>query len=101
MIIVGADGEEATVVGGALTTSGGGGGGGGGPATIADGADVTEGAVAHAVVAAGAAGTVSAKLRRLTTDLSALSAKIPALGSRTGNSLPVVIASDQAAVASE
>ena len=42
VIIVGADGEEATVVGGALTTSGGGGGGGGGPATIADGADVTE-----------------------------------------------------------
>ena len=40
--------------------------------TIADGADVTEGAIADAVVAAGAAGTVSAKLRRLTTDLDAV-----------------------------
>lgn len=39
-------------------------------ATIADGSDVAEGAVADAVVAAGAAGSVSAKLRRLTTDLS-------------------------------
>ena len=47
------------------------GGGGGGASTIADGADVTEGAIADAVVAAGAAGTVSAKLRRLTTDIDA------------------------------
>ncbi len=54
------------------------GGTGGGPATVADGADVTEGAIADAVVAAGASGTVSAKLRRLTTDLSALLAKLPA-----------------------
>jgi hypothetical protein len=44
---------------------------GGGAATIADGADVAEGATTDAVVAAGAAGTVSAKLRRLTTDLDA------------------------------
>ncbi len=40
--------------------------------TIADGADVTLGALADAVVAAGAAGSISAKLRRLTTDLDAL-----------------------------
>lgn len=53
----------------------GGGGGGGGAVTIADGADVTQGAVADAVVAAGAAGTLSAKTRRLTTDLAALLAK--------------------------
>lgn len=46
-------------------------GSGGGPATIADGADVAEGATTDAVVAAGAAGSVSAKLRRLTTDISA------------------------------
>ncbi len=39
---------------------------------IVDGADVAEGATADVVVAAGAAGTVSAKLRRLTTDLDAL-----------------------------
>lgn len=40
--------------------------------TLVDGADVTQGAIADASVAAGAAGTVSAKLRRLTTDLDAL-----------------------------
>lgn len=47
---------------------------GGGAATIADGADVAEGATTDAAVAAGAAGTVSAKLRRLTTDLTAFMA---------------------------
>jgi hypothetical protein len=47
-------------------------GGGGGAVTVADGADVAEGAVADAAVAAGAAGTVSAKLRRVTTQLGAL-----------------------------
>lgn len=51
---------------------GGGGGGGGGAVTVADGADVTQGANADAVVAAGAAGTVSAKLRRLTTDIDSI-----------------------------
>lgn len=49
-----------------------GGGGGGGAVTVADGADVTQGAIADATVAAGATGTVSAKLRRLTTDISAI-----------------------------
>jgi len=36
------------------------------PVTVADGDDVAQGALADAIVAAGAAGTVSAKLRRLT-----------------------------------
>ncbi len=45
---------------------------GGSAATIADGADVSEGATTDAVVAAGAAGTVQAKLRRLTTDIGVL-----------------------------
>lgn len=36
------------------------------------------GAVADAVVAAGAEGSVNAKLRRVTTDLAAMSAKLPA-----------------------
>lgn len=71
-------------------------------ATIADGADVAEGAVADAVVAAGAAGTVSAKLRRLTTDLDAnktsvasIDTKTPAVGQTTKSaSSPVVLASD-------
>ena len=43
----------------------------GAAATIADGADVTQGAIADAVVVAGAAGTLSAKFRRLTADLGA------------------------------
>lgn len=65
-------------------TGTGGGGGGGGAATIADGADVTQGAIADAVVAAGAAGTLSAKLRRLTTDIGAMLAQLPAtLGIKT------------------
>lgn len=42
---------------------------GGNAVTIADGADVTQGAIADVAVAAGAAGSVSSKLRRLTTDL--------------------------------
>jgi hypothetical protein len=41
-----------------------------GGVTVADGADVAEGAVGDAVVDAGASGTLSAKLRRLTTDLA-------------------------------
>lgn len=47
-----------------------GGGSGSSAVTIADGADVALGAVADAVAAAGDAGTVSAKLRRLTAQLS-------------------------------
>jgi hypothetical protein len=45
-----------------------GGGGGGGAATVADGADVAEGAIADAAVTAGAAGTISAKLRSISRD---------------------------------
>lgn len=58
-------------------------GGGGGAATIADGADVAEGATTDAVVAAGAAGTVSAKLRRLTTDMGVLAAASPTAATTT------------------
>jgi hypothetical protein len=79
-----------------LVATGTGGGGGGGAVTVADGADVTQGALADAVVAAGASGSISAKLRRLTTDLSALLAKLPAaLGITTSaGSLSVAPASD-------
>lgn len=45
-------------------------GGGGGAATIADGADVAEGATADAAATPGSTGTVSAKLRLLTAMLS-------------------------------
>lgn len=56
------------MVGGAglPTGTGGGGGSGGGAVTIADGADVAEGAVADAAATAGSTGTVSAKLRTIT-----------------------------------
>lgn len=68
-------------------------GGGGGAATIADGADVTQGALADAVVAAGATGSLSAKLRRLTTDLDALNAKVTAV-----NTGAVVLAAGAATI---
>lgn len=47
------------------TLNGSSGGGGGGAATIADGADVTEGAIADVAVTGDNSGTVSAKLRGL------------------------------------
>lgn len=59
-----------------LVTSGGG-GGGGGASTIADGADVNAGAIADAVVAAGAAGSLSAKFRALSRDTGALTESAP------------------------
>lgn len=54
---------------GAMLTSGGG-GGGGGASTIADGADVAEGATTDAAVTAGSAGTISGKLRQISADIS-------------------------------
>lgn len=45
--------------------------GGGGAVTIANGADAAEGSTTDAAVAAGAPGSVSSKLRRLTADLAA------------------------------
>ena len=46
---------------------------------VADGDVVTIGAIADAAVAAGAAGTLSAKIRRITTDIDAIMADIAAL----------------------
>lgn len=94
-IIVGSDGEPADVVAGALQTSG---GGGGGAVTVADGADVTQGAIADAAVAAGAAGSVGAKLRRISADIGTLvGSLLPAsLGQKAkAASLAVTLASDQ------
>lgn len=48
------------------------GGGGGGAVTIADGADVTQGAIADAAATAGSTGTLSAKLRLMTTQLGTI-----------------------------
>lgn len=56
------------------------GGGGGGAATIADGANVVEGAVADAATSAGAAGTISAKLRKVTTDTDSIATVTGATG---------------------
>lgn len=64
-------GQKIAVIANPSGTPSGGGGGGGGAVTIADGADVTEGAIADAASTAGGAGTVSAKLRRLTAQLPA------------------------------
>ncbi len=61
-IVVNADGS--------INTSGG--GGGGGAVTVADGADVTQGAVADTASTAGGVGTLSAKLRLMTTQLGTL-----------------------------
>jgi hypothetical protein len=53
-----------------------GGSSGSGASTVADGADVALGAVADAIVEAGAPGTVSAKLRRVTQGLEDLKSLI-------------------------
>lgn len=65
--------------------------------TVADGANVVEGATADAAATAGGTGTLSAKLRRLTAQIAA---QLPAaLGQGTmAQSLTVVVASDQSAV---
>lgn len=57
--------------------------GGGSAVSVADGADITQGAIADAAVVAGAAGTISAKLRRVTTDLDAVKTSVASLDSKT------------------
>lgn len=82
-----------------LNTSGSG-GGGGGAATIADGADVTQGAIADAAASAGGTGTLSAKIRKISADVGSILTNTPAVGQTTMSaSSPVTIASDQTAVA--
>ena len=74
------------------------GGGGGGAVTIADGADVAQGALADAAVVTDAAGTISGKLRGL---VKWAYERMPAsLGQKLmASSFPVTIASDQTALA--
>jgi hypothetical protein len=87
----------------------GGGGGGGGAVTVADAADVAQGAIADASVVAGATGTISAKLRRISADIgSLLSSGIKATnfpttadtnsGNKSASTLRVVLATDQPAL---
>lgn len=76
------------------------GGAGGGPVTIADGADVTLGARADAP-AANDTGTFSLMsfIKKISGGITTLVGKIPGLGVATSaNSLPVVIASDDAQI---
>lgn len=65
------------------------GGGGGGAVTIADGADVTQGAIADAPASAGGTGTLSAKLRLMTTELNSIATSVasatPAGSANIGN----------------
>lgn len=57
--------------------------GGGVAGTTADGADVTQGAIADAAVAAGASGTVSAKLRAISRDIGTLNTALATGATRT------------------
>lgn len=69
------------------TGFGGGGssGGGGGAVTIADGADVTQGAIADAAATAGSTGTQAAKLRLMTTQLSTLNTSLGTINTTLGS----------------
>jgi len=72
------------------------GAGAGGATTVADGANVVEGATTDAAAAAGGTGTISAKLRRLSTQLPA------AVGQTTMSaSLPVTLASNQSTITTQ
>ena len=53
-----------------------------------DGWDLTQGAIADAVVAAGATGSVSAKLRRLTTDMGAAATSLASIDTKASQPLP-------------
>lgn len=88
------------------------GGGGGGAVSVSDGADAAQGFTTDAAVVAGAAGTVSAKLRAISRDMGATStntaglltlagfqARVPAPGQAAmAASMPVVVASNQSAI---
>jgi len=63
----------------------GGGGGGGGAVTIADGADVAEGSTVDAASTAGGAGSVSAKLRLVTTQLGTLATALSTINTTLGS----------------
>ncbi len=61
------------------------GAGGGTAVTIADGADVAEGATADAAATAGSTGTVSAKLRLMTTQLGTLNTSLGTINTTLGS----------------
>lgn len=55
------------------------------PTSLADGADVTSGSIADDMVAAGAAGSISAKLRRISSDIDAVKAAVETLVVSSGS----------------
>lgn len=63
------------------------GGGGGGAVTVADGADVTQGAIADAASTAGGTGTLSAKLRLMTTQIGTLNTSLGTINTTLGTPL--------------
>jgi hypothetical protein len=63
------------------------GGGGGGPATIADGADVGEGATTATAATAGGTGSVNAKLRLVTTQLATINTTLGTPMQATGGAV--------------
>jgi hypothetical protein len=82
---------------GTLHVTGGTGNGGGGAATVADGADVAQGATTDAAVITDTTGTLSGKLRGLVK--WAFERMPSSLGQKAmAASLPVVLASDQVAI---
>ena len=87
-----ADGRQVVSLGGVVSVTA--------AASMADGADVSLGTTTDAVVAAGATGTVQAKLRRLTTDLGTLLAQTDGLeASLTAIDANAGLTSDAAATA--
>lgn len=69
---------------------GGGGSGGGGAVTVADAADVAQGAVADAASTAGGTGTLSAKLRLMTTQLGTINTTLGTPMQATGGTVGLV-----------
>lgn len=86
-MVTAADGKPAMAVTNTDGTAISGGGGGGGAVTVADGADVAEGALADAAVTAGSTGSVSGKLRQISADVSSLKTTqpLPTGGSTAAN----------------
>lgn len=72
------------------------GSGGGGAVTIADGADITQGALADAAITAGSTGSISGKLRQISSDIGTIQTRTPALGQAlAAASTPVVLTAAQ------
>lgn len=79
---------------GNLKTSGSGGGGGGGAVTVADGADVEQGATTDAAVYGDVSGTEAAKLRGISAMLQGLGTALPPASASVSSTDSVVLAAN-------